>query len=190
MPELCHACHACSELCPVSALPMRELPLGKIKRFSQANLEYWDCRLEIGLEQASPLIGKCLAYADALGGNHAWQILDCPPGTACAMVSAIKTADHVILVTEPTPFGLHDLKLAVQTARHLAKPVSVIINRSASDHDIISDYCLAEAIPVWARIPELRQIAELYSSAEPLWGRIPEFDAALSKVIQQVEELR
>lgn len=96
LPELCHSCHACSELCPSRALPMHDLPLGSIVSLRSDKLDFIESRMEIGVEQASPLIGKTLKHMDEFYFGKSIQILDCPPGTSCAMVSATKTADFAI----------------------------------------------------------------------------------------------
>lgn len=189
LPELCHGCHACSELCPDNALPITDLPLGKMTVYKSGELDFLESRLEIGVEQATPLIGKSLKYVDESFGDSRYQILDCPPGTSCAMVAATKSADFALLVTEPTPFGLHDLGLAVETLRHLQKPFAVVINRSSSHDSMVEDYCQRENIPIWARIPDLRKIARLYSQGSLLHQEVPELKAALDEIIGHLEAL-
>lgn len=189
LPELCHSCHACSELCPQSALPMRDLPLGKMRTLRSGKLDFVESRLEIGVEQASPLISRTLKHIDERFSSKALQILDCPPGTSCAMVSATRTADFAILVTEPTPFGLYDLSLAVDTLRHLKVPFAVVVNRSG-DHDLeLQNYCATERIPIWTSIPERREIAGLYSEGRLLFDTVPEVMTALAEIEAQLERL-
>lgn len=189
MPNLCHSCYACSELCPDSALPMVPGPLGTIRRFTREKLEFTESRLVIGLEQAAPLIGQSLNYLDENFKDFDLQILDSPPGTACSMVEAVRSADFVILVTEPTPFGLHDLKLAVKTVRQLKLPFAVVINRDGIGNDELDKYLKAEGIEIWARIPHQREIAELYSRGELLFEKVKEVDHALDEVLKKLEEL-
>jgi len=188
MPNLCHSCFACSELCPVDALPMQDESLGRISHFRKDKLDFVESRLDIGLEQASPLIGQTLSYIDSHLPGRELQILDSPPGTACAMVSAVKNADYVILISEPTPFGLHDLRLAVETIRQLKIPFGVVINRDGIGNDDIYQYLADEEIKLIAKIPHLRRIAELYSQGAMLYQEVPQFDAALTKILNTILE--
>ena len=105
------------------------------------------------------------------------------------MIAATKTADFALLVTEPTPFGLHDLSLAVETLRQLKIPIAVIINRSGANDGIIEEYCSSEDIPIWSKIPHLRRIAGLYSEGQLLYEQVPELRASLDQIIAQLEEL-
>jgi MinD superfamily P-loop ATPase len=190
MPNLCHSCYACSEMCPASALAMKPDSLGTITHRRFEGLDFVESRLEIGLEQASPLISQSLAYIDEHLEKHDLQILDSPPGTACAMVSAVKQADFVILISEPTPFGLHDLKLAVQTVRELGIPFGAVINRDGIGNDEIYGYLKEEKIPLLAKIPHQRRIAELYSQGAMLYKEIAEIDEALEDILSYIGRLR
>ncbi|MDY0337938.1 MAG: ATP-binding protein [Candidatus Cloacimonadaceae bacterium] len=187
LPELCHSCYACSELCPDNALPMQEQSLGQIRHLRSGNLDFVESRLDIGLEQASPLIGQALDYADSHFENHKYQILDSPPGTSCAMISATKTADYAILISEPTPFGLYDLSLAVETMRHLEIDFGVVVNRWGIGNSDILDYLDKEHITLLAKIPHNREIAKSYSQGEILYQSFPEVDQAISKIIRHLE---
>jgi len=109
-PQLCHSCYACSELCPSGALPMVPKKMGVLKHFNHRNLDFIESRLDIGEEQAVPLISQTIKYVNNKFPNDIIKIYDSPPGTSCPVIEATKYADFVILVTEPTPFGLHDLK--------------------------------------------------------------------------------
>jgi MinD superfamily P-loop ATPase len=187
LPELCHSCYACSELCPDNALPMQPEPLGTIRHLRQGNLDFVESRLDIGLEQASPLIAQALAYADTGFAEHEYQILDSPPGTSCAMISATKTADYAILISEPTPFGLYDLSLAVETMRHLGKPFGVVVNRWGIGNKDIIDYLEQEGITLLAKIPHSREIAIAYSRGDTLYRVFPEVNEALNRIIRHME---
>jgi len=189
LPELCHSCYLCSELCPDAALPMQAFPLGKLSRIKDGELDFLEARMEIGVEQASPLIGQALDYADKHFPGKEFQLLDSPPGTSCSMIAATKTADFAILVTEPTPFGLHDLSLAVETLRQLQIPIAVVINRSGANDGIIEEYCSREDIPIWSKIPHLRKIAGLYSEGQLLFEQVPELQQSLDEIIAKLEEL-
>ena len=110
-PELCHGCYACSELCPTNSLPMIPQKMGELKHFQNDKLSFVESRLDIGQEQAVPLISQTHDYVDRFFSKEIIKLYDCPPGTACPVIEATKGVDFIILVTEPTPFGLHDLKL-------------------------------------------------------------------------------
>ncbi len=187
LPELCHSCYACSELCPVNALPMQETHLGEIRQKKTGNLDFVECRLDIGLEQASPLIAQGLSYLAKHFSNHHYQIIDSPPGTSCAMISAVKTADYVILITEPSPFGLYDLSLAVDTIRNLGKPFGVVINRWGIGNSDILDYLQREGIELLASIKHSREIASGYSKGEILYHKFVDLDEALCQLISKLE---
>ncbi|HOA29779.1 MAG TPA: ATPase, partial [Candidatus Cloacimonadota bacterium] len=135
----------------------------------------------------SPLIAQSLSYADQHFATHRYQILDSPPGTSCAMISATRTADYVILITEPTPFGLYDLSLAVQTMRHLGIPFGVVINRWGIGNSDVLDYLEREDIKLLAKIPHSREIASSYSKGSMLYHAFSEFDEALQQIATHLE---
>ena len=147
--------------------------MGELKSYKAGYLKFIESRLIIGEEQAVPLIKQTLDYVDRNFANEAIKILDSPPGTSCPVVEATRDADLVILVTEPTPFGLHDLKLAVDTVRQMEKPFGVVINRNGIGNDDVEKYCRDEEITIIARIPNDRLIAETYSSGNLLYPTIP-----------------
>lgn len=190
MPELCHSCHACSELCPADALPMQASPLGVINHFQERKLDFLESRLEIGLEMATPLINQALAYTDKHFATHEYQILDSPPGTSCSMIAAVQTADYSILVTEPTPFGLYDLTLAVETLRHLSQPFGVVVNRWGIGNNDVIEYLEKENIPLIAKIDHQRDIASFYSQGKILYRDFPTVNTALEAIISHLEALK
>lgn len=173
-PELCHSCYACSELCPADALPMIPKKIGELNHFQKDNLTFVESRLDIGQEQAVPLISQTNEYIDKHFHKEVLKLYDSPPGTSCPVIEAVKNADFVILVTEPTPFGLHDLKLAVDTLKELKKKFGVIVNRYGIGNDDVVNYCKKESIDLIAKIPNSRRIAELYSRGELIYQKIPE----------------
>ncbi len=187
-PELCHSCYACSELCPTSALPMIPQKMGELRHYQKENLNFVESRLDIGQEQAVPLISQTINYIEEHFSGEIIKILDSPPGTSCPVIEATKDADFVILVTEPTPFGLHDLKLAVDTMLELKKEFGVVINRQGIGNDDVLEYCKEENIIVLANIPNDRRIAELYSRGELIYKQIPEvrkqFENIKDKIIR------
>jgi MinD superfamily P-loop ATPase len=182
-PELCHSCYACSELCPVDALPMIPKKTGTLRDIQIGKLHFVESRLDIGEEQAVPLISKTKKYVALNYDKVSIAIFDSPPGTSCPVMEATKDADFVILVTEPTPFGLHDLSLAVETMRVLKKPFGVVVNRYGIGNDEVIHFCREENIPVLAKIPNNRQIAELYSSGKLMYHDFPEVKQSLSDIL-------
>lgn len=186
--ELCHSCYACSELCPTNALPMKQYKMGVISEILSGDLTFLESRLEIGEEQAVPLIKETHRLVNKQYSSIPVQIFDCPPGTSCPVVNATKEADFVLLVTEPTPFGLNDLKLAVETMQILNKPLGVVINRDGMGDSEVEDYCLREHIPVVARIPFSREIAGFYSKGELLIDKIPGLDEVFQSLLDYVKE--
>ena len=181
-PELCHSCYACSELCPTDALPMQKKKMGELKHYKQKNFNFVESRIIIGEEQAVPLIKQTVEYIDEHFDDSVIKIYDSPPGTSCPVLEATKEADFVILVTEPTPFGLHDLKLAVDTMRELKKDFGVVINRFGIGDKNVEKYCEEDNIPILAKIPNSRKIAELYSNGELAYNKVPEMKTELDKI--------
>ncbi|MBN3034606.1 MAG: ATP-binding protein [Bacteroidales bacterium] len=187
-PELCHSCHACSGLCPESALPMVPKKMGTLTHLRTGNLDFVEGRLDIGEEQAVPLIRQTKQYLDDHSPDGAIRLVDAPPGTTCPVIEATRDADFVILVTEPTPFGLHDLKLAVLTMREIRKSFGVVLNRYGTGNDDVLDYCREENIRVLARIPHDRKIAELYSAGKPVYQDVPEARRSLDEIVSWLDE--
>ena len=165
-PELCHSCFACSELCPTESLPMQKQRMGSIKEFQFGKMSFVESRLDVGQEQAVPLIGQTNNYVNQKFDDNFIKIFDSPPGTSCPVIEATKDVDYVILITEPTPFGLHDLKLAVETMRELDKDFGVVINRYGLGNDDVIDYCEKENVQILAKIPNSREVAEIYSKGQ------------------------
>lgn len=162
--ELCHSCYACSELCPTNSLPMHNVRMGTVREFSiNERLIFVEGILDVGQESAVPLIKQTKKFANKQLNGNVLFLLDSPPGTSCPVIEASRDADFVILVTEPTPFGLHDLKLAVETMRALQKPMGVIINRYGIGNDGVESFCMENNIKILGKIPYLKEVAELYS---------------------------
>ncbi len=168
-PELCHSCYACSELCPENALPMKPDRMGEMRHFIVSEgLHFVESRLDIGIEQAVPLIKQTHEYLDSEFDTLDIKIIDSPPGTSCPVIEAVKDAELVLLVTEPTPFGLNDLKLAVETMKELDKQFAVVINRYGIGNDEVVKYCEESKIPLIGKIPQMQEAAELYSKGQLL----------------------
>lgn len=163
-PELCHSCGGCAKVCPTGAIREVEREIGTVEHGTSNGLAFVTGSLNVGQPLAPAVIRAVKRHANGTGVT----ILDSPPGTSCAMVATVRDADHVLLVTEPTPFGLHDLKLAVDTVRELERPFSVVINRADCGDNRVVEYCRVKNIPVRLQIPEDRRIAETYSRGEPV----------------------
>ncbi|PQJ95652.1 ATP-binding protein [Chromatium okenii] len=170
--DLCHSCGACSYVCPISgAITEIERDIGTVSIGVAEKLPTVQGLLNIGESSAVPVIKA--VREQALPLQH--RILDAPPGTACAMVETVRGADYCLLVTEPTPFGLNDLELAVGVTRALGVPCGLVLNRcDVGDHTVL-DYCHEQGIPVLLSIPYERALAEAYSrgipwvTAQPAW---------------------
>lgn len=186
-PELCHSCYACSELCPEQALPMKKQKMGVLRHYKNKYLDFIESKLDIGQEQAVPLIGQTIEYIQKNFNSDFIWIYDSPPGTSCPVIEVTKNADYIILVTEPTPFGLYDLNLAVDTMKQLNKPFGVVINKSGIGNNDVMNYCNENKIPILAKIPNSREIATLYSNGELIYKKIPEFNEQLRKIYDYLQ---
>lgn len=186
-PNLCHSCYACSELCPTGSLPMEPQKMGELSHFIAGNIDFVEGRLNIGEEQAVSLIAQTKKYVDQHFDEETIKIFDAPPGTSCPVIEAIKDADFVILVTEPTPFGLHDLTLAVETTRILKKQFGVVINRYGMGNDDVETYCQNENIPILGKIPHLVEAAKLYSEGKLIYKEISAFKAEIQNIALHVK---
>ena len=189
-PELCHSCYACSELCPTSNLPMIPDKMGELNHYKSKKLSFVESRLDIGQEQAVPLIAQTIEYVDKHFNSDIIKLYDSPPGTSCPVIEAIKNVDFVILVTEPTPFGLHDLKLAVDVTKVLGKAFGVVVNRFGIGNDDVLRYCEDENIPILAKIPNDRKIAELYSHGSMIYTEVAEFQRQLELIAKFILNLK
>lgn len=186
-PQLCHSCYACSELCPTSSLPMQKMPMGKISLFKAKGFDLIEGRLNLGEEMAVSLISQTIEFVDKNYDGYI-KLLDAPPGTSCPVIEASRFSDFVVLVTESTPFGLNDLKLAVETMKVLHQNYGVVINRYGIGDDGVEKYCQDEKIPIITKIQNDKEIAKLYSGGELLYEKIPHFKNSLDEIIAFFEE--
>lgn len=181
--DLCHGCGGCFILCPENAITERKKILGVIEHGKTLNLEFMRGVLAIGEAMASPVIK---ALKRKLNCTKT-VILDSPPGTACPVIETVSDCDFCMLVTEPTPFGLHDLGLAVELTRVLNVPCGVIINRAGIGNDTVKDYCQEEDIPILMEIPHSRTIAELCSKGIPFVEKMPSWKEKFQEMFYTVE---
>ncbi|MFO7667627.1 MAG: ATP-binding protein [Desulfobacterales bacterium] len=184
-PEMCHSCGGCMEVCPEKAITETGRELGVIERGSRNGLEFIHGKLRVGEAMSPPLIRKVREYAR----TEALTIIDAPPGTSCPVIASMKDADFVLLVTEPTPFGLNDLKLAVGAVSILGIPCGLIINRSDMGDDKVKIYAEKEKLPILMEIPFDRKIAEAYSRGEMIVEVMPEWKEKFLNLYHQIEEM-
>jgi MinD superfamily P-loop ATPase len=163
-PHLCHACGACRLLCPQEAMKEVNKEIGAIEIGEKGDMQFINGRLNIGEAMSPPLIRQVKEYINYTRA----VIIDAPPGTSCPVITAVKGSDFCVLVTEPTPFGLNDLILAVEVLRKLRIPFGVVINRSDIGDGKIEEYCGNENIPILMEIPFSREIAVSYSKGVPI----------------------
>ncbi len=169
-PELCHVCGACKLVCPTDAVMEEEKRIGRLRHGSAGEIRVHYALLETGVGGMSPrLIKKVKEYC-----SSGVSILDAPPGTACPAVESVRGADVVALVADPTPFGLNDLKLAVNMCREMGIEPVVLINRAGKNEDVVR-YCMREGLEVVGQIPNDRRIAEVYSSGNMVVDVLPEY---------------
>ena len=159
-PELCHSCGGCWLICPEQAISQGAREIGVLEAGRASGFDFTQGFLKIGETQVPPLIKR--VKANNTGSDL--TIIDAPPGTSCPAIEAMRGSDFVILVTEPTPFGLHDLTLAVETVRVLDIPFGVVINSEGIGDDRVHRYCRDEEIPLLCGIPHDRRIAEAYAT--------------------------
>jgi MinD superfamily P-loop ATPase len=169
-PHMCHGCGGCTLICPEKAITEKPREIGMIEKGMAGSMAFMQGILNVGDPMATPIIRQlhnCLDRTKTI-------ILDSPPGTSCPVIETVRDSDYCILVTEPTPFGLHDLQLAVATVRELKVPFGVIINCAGIGDDAVEAWCCEEGIPLLMKIPWDRRIAEGYSRGVPIVAVMPE----------------
>jgi MinD superfamily P-loop ATPase len=173
-PELCHGCGSCTLECPEKAITEIPKTLGILESGSaDGGIQFAHGLLNVGEPMAVPVISQLKKWQPTPTTGMA--IWDCPPGTSCPVVESIRGADYVILVTEPTPFGLHDLQLANQLTRELSIPAGVIINRDGIGDARVEAYCQETGLPILMRIPLEREIGEGIAQGKTLVEVKPEY---------------
>ena len=184
-PELCHSCGGCTLVCPRKAITEKERRIGTLKIGTAGDLELVYGELEIGEPMAVPVIKEVKRHIK----NGENVILDSPPGTSCPVIETVDGSDFCILVTEPTPFGLHDLKITVQVLEEMKIPFGVVVNRADVGNRKVHRYCQERNIPVLLEIPFKRKIAELYSRGIPFSLEMPEWKEKFLTLFNEVRKL-
>jgi MinD superfamily P-loop ATPase len=183
--QLCHGCGACSYLCPEKAISEEPREMGVVEWGHSDGVDFVHGKLTVGEAMAPPIIRKVKEYAN----NDNTVIIDVPPGTSCPVVEAVKGSDFCLLVTEPTPFGLNDLVLAVETVRELNIPFGIVLNRAGVGDAGVEEYCRKENIPVLLTIPLDTEIARLYSKGVPLVEGMPEWKDSFVQLFDRIGEM-
>lgn len=184
-PDLCHGCGGCTYICPEAAIREVEKPIGVIEKGRAGTIDFIHGVLNIGEPMAPPLIRQVKKQIDHAS---ACVIIDASPGTSCPVVEAVNGSDFCVLVTEPTPFGLNDLTLAVEMLKKIAIPCGVVINCSDIGDDAVERYCGREGIPVLMTIPWDRKIAAAYSTGIPLVEALPHYKSSFSRLYETIRK--
>lgn len=183
--ELCHSCTACEYACPVQAISWKDRKIGTITKRKGHQLTLCEGALDVGIAMPVPLIRALKRH---IPHEHT-VLLDSPPGTSCPMIWTVLNCDAVVLVTEPTPFGLHDLQLAVETVRELHIPFAVVINKEGIGDDRVVQYCEEQSIQILAKIPHDLEIARAYAKGRFVIEELPHYQALFSQLWQNMNKL-
>ncbi|MDX9800143.1 MAG: ATP-binding protein [Spirochaetia bacterium] len=182
--ELCHSCGGCTIACPENAISEIQSEIGVISSGTRDHITFYQGQLDVGSVKSPPLIRA----VKRKGEGADLVMIDCPPGTSCPMVTTVTGADYAVLVTEPAPFGLNDLKIAVETVRILGIPFGVVINKSDHPFPQTEEYCKSESIPVLLRLPENRAAAEGCSSGESIITIFPGLQDKIKNAIKTIKK--
>jgi MinD superfamily P-loop ATPase len=183
-PQLCHGCGACTYLCPDRAISEQGKEIGVVELGYSDGVDFVHGRLSIGEAMAPPVIRRVKQHVDP----KKVAVIDVSPGTSCPVVEAIRGSDFCLLVTEPTPFGLNDLVLAVEMARKMSIPCGVVINRAGIGDGKVEEYCSRENIPILLTIPLDTRIAGLYSRGQTLVEGMPEWRHRFVDLFDNIKE--
>jgi MinD superfamily P-loop ATPase len=183
--ELCHSCGGCVLVCPRKVITEEKHRIGTLKSGSAGDLELVYGELEIGEPMPVPVIKEVKRQIK----KDRNVILDSPPGTSCPVIETVRGSDFCILVTEPTPFGLHDLKIMVQVLDGMRTPFGIVVNRAGIGDKKVYEYCREKNIPILLEIPYQRKIAELYSRGVPFSLEMPEWKEKFQTLFNEIREL-
>lgn len=196
-PGLCHGCGACTLFCPEKAISEEGNEIGILEEGKAESIKFTHGRLNIGEPMAPPIIRKIKKkikkdYNDGRDknrANHYITIIDAPPGTSCPVIESTKDSDYTILVTEPTPFGLHDLILAVEVLKKLKIPYGVVLNKCDIGDQKVEEYCKKNDIPLLLSIPLDREIAVTYSKGIPIVKTNPSYEQKFIQLFQKITQI-
>jgi MinD superfamily P-loop ATPase len=167
--KMCHGCGGCSLVCPVGAITEQSRNIGVVETGSSGRIAFCHGKLNVGEALSPPLVRAVRAAAQ----DDGLAIIDASPGTSCPVIAAIKGVDFVLLVTEPTPFGVNDLEIAVNMVKELRIPHAVVVNRHVPHYTLAHDFCRAKNVRILAEIPDDRRVAEAYSRGNLPYSAVP-----------------
>lgn len=185
-PDLCHGCGGCALVCPRGAIRETGKRIGVVETRDADGITLIQGRLDIGVAMAPPLIRVVKSRLN----REKTAILDAPPGTSCPVIATVRGSDFVVLVTEPTPFGLHDLGLAIEMIREIAVPFGVVVNRMGAGDDRVHRFCRDEGVPILLEIPDDRRIAEAYSRGELMVDALPDYTDHFATLMWNIRDFR
>lgn len=182
-PEMCHSCYGCFHICPNRAVSKGKKKIGYLLKGQGFDMDFFYGVLDVGQAMAPPLIRKVKESVSSKDIN----IIDCPPGTSCPAVSAVGKSDFVVIVTEPTPFGLNDMKLLVETVKEMKIPFGVVINKCDMGDDCVRDYCKKEKISLLGEIPYRKDIAKICSDGKLLSHKKSEYQDVFYEIGRKIK---
>lgn len=184
--KMCHGCGGCTLVCPTGAITEQGREIGVVEEGKAGEIGFLHGRLNVGEAMSPPLIKAVRSAGRESGGL---VIVDVPPGTSCPVIASLRGTDYVLLVTEPTPFGLNDLGLAIDVLRELGIPHGVIVNRSDPEYNHFArDFCREKGVRILAEIPDDRRVAVAYSRGELAYDALPEYRDCFRELLVTVEK--
>jgi MinD superfamily P-loop ATPase len=184
-PEMCHGCGGCMLLCPEKAISEDFRELGVVETGTAGEAGFVQGVLRVGEAMSPPLIKEVRKRIDP----DRIAILDAPPGASCPVINTVVDTDFIVLVTEPTPFGLHDLRIAVDAMAPLGIPVGIVLNRSDIGDDEVRKFCTEKGVPLLMEIPHDKAIAEGYARGELLIDSAPAYRERFLDLFDKIESL-
>jgi len=181
-PQMCHGCGGCTIVCPTGAITEAPWPIGVIDSGISGEIEFVRGLLNFGVVTSPPLIRAVKSTQT----KSEIVFIDAPPGTSCPVVTTVRDSDYIVLVTEPTPFGLNDLKLAVEMVKVLNLPMGIIVNRADTGDNDVYDYCEKESITLLVKITDDRAIADAYSHGELIIKAIPKHAETFKTIYESI----